>query len=148
MEVILLEKVENLGALGDTVKVAPGYARNYLLPKEKALPATPANKEHFEAQRQALEERQRELLHYYRTMGDQIEGTTIQMDRRVAEAGRLFGSVGNADIADALKDQGFDVERGMILMPHGPIKEVGDHELEVRLHPDVTVNIIVSVAGI
>lgn len=148
MEVILLEKVENLGGLGDVVKVAPGYARNYLLPKEKALAATEANKKRFEAQRKAFEERQRELLHYYRTMGDQIAGTTVQLDRRVAEAGRLFGSVSNADIADALEGQGFDVERGMILLPHGPIKEVGEHDVQVRLHPDVTVDITVSIAGI
>ncbi|MFA9462320.1 50S ribosomal protein L9 [Thiohalorhabdus methylotrophus] len=148
MEVILLEKVENLGGLGEVVKVAPGYARNYLVPKEKALPATEANKKRFEAQRKAFEARQAELLHHYRTMGNQIEGTTIQLDRRVAEAGRLFGSVSNADIADALKEQGFDVERGMILLPQGPMKEVGDHEVHVRLHPDVTVTITVSIAGI
>ncbi|HKJ88282.1 MAG TPA: 50S ribosomal protein L9 [Gammaproteobacteria bacterium] len=148
MDVILLEKVENLGGLGDVVKVAPGYARNFLIPKEKALPASEANKRRFAAQRKAYEQRQEELLHFYRTMGDQIEGTTVQLDRRVAEAGRLFGSVSNADIADALKDQGFELERGMILLPQGPLKEVGDHEIQVRLHPDVTVNITVSIAGI
>ncbi len=148
MEVILLEKVENLGELGEVVRVRPGYARNYLLPKEKALQATEANKNRFEAQRKAFEARQSELLHYYRDLGDKIAGTTVQLDRRVAEAGRLFGSVSNADIADSLAEQGFEVERGSILLPHGPIKEVGDHEVQVRLHPDVTVTITVSVAGI
>lgn len=148
MEVILLEKVENLGNLGDVVNVRRGFARNYLLPKEKALQATESNKKRFEAQRKAYEARQAELLHYYRDLGARMEGTTVQLDRRVAEAGRLFGSVANADIADALEGQGFEVERGSILLPHGPIKEVGDHEVQVRLHPDVIVNITVSVAGI
>lgn len=149
MEVILLEKVENLGDLGDVVKVRPGYARNYLLPKEKALEANESNKRRFEAQRRAFEQRQKELLDYYRSLGERIEGTTIQLDRRMAEAGRLFGSVSNADVADALAEQGFEeVERGMILLPEGPIKEIGDHEVHVRLHPDVVVTITVSVAGI
>jgi len=148
MEVILLEKVENLGELGEVVNVRSGYARNYLLPKEKALQATEGNKKRFEAQRKAFEARQAELLHYYRDLGDKIAGTTVQLDRRVAEAGRLFGSVSNADIADALAEQGFEVERGAILLPHGPIKETGEHEVQVRLHPDVGVTITVSVAGI
>jgi len=149
MEVILLEKVENLGDLGDVVKVRPGYARNYLLPKEKALEASESNKRRFEAQRRAFEQRQKELLDYYRSLGERIAGTTIQLDRRMAEAGRLFGSVSNADVADALAEQGFEeVERGMILLPEGPIKEIGDHEVYVRLHPDVVVTITVSVAGI
>ncbi|MFP4561362.1 MAG: 50S ribosomal protein L9 [Thiohalorhabdus sp.] len=148
MEVILLEKVENLGGLGDVVNVAPGYARNYLVPKEKALLATEGNKKRFEAQRKAFEARQAELLEFYQSLGKKIDGTTVQLDRRVAEAGRLFGSVANADIADALKEQGYEVERGMILLPEGPIKEVGDHEVQVRLHPDVIVTITVSVAGI
>lgn len=148
MEVILLEKVENLGDLGEVVKVRPGFARNFLLPKEKALPATDANKKRFEKQRKAFEARQAELLHYYRDLGDKIAGTTIQMDRRVAEAGRLFGSVTNADIADALAEQGLEVERGSILLPHGPIKEIGEHEVQVRLHPDVSVTITVTVNGI
>ncbi len=148
MEVILLEKVENLGDLGQVVDVRPGYARNYLLPKEKALQATDSNKKRFEAQRRAYEERQKELLHYFQDLGGRIAGTTIQLDRRMAEAGRLFGSVSQADIADALAEQGFEVERGMILLPEGPIKEVGDHEVRLRLHPDVVVTITVSVAGI
>lgn len=149
MEVILLEKVENLGDLGEVVNVRPGYARNYLLPKEKALEANESNKRRFEAQRRAFEQRQKELLDYYRSLGERIEGTTIQLDRRMAEAGRLFGSVSNADIADALAEQGFEeVERGMIQLPEGPIKEIGDHEVYVRLHPDVVVTITVSVAGI
>lgn len=148
MEVILLEKVENLGNLGETVNVAPGFARNYLLPREKALRANEANKKQFEAQRQAYEQRQAELLHYYRDIGNKMAGTVIGLTRRVAEAGRLFGSVAAADVADALKEQGFDVEAAAVQMPEGPIKEVGDHEVHVRLHPDVEVTITVSVSAL
>ncbi len=148
MEVILLEKMENLGSLGEVVDVAPGYARNYLLPKEKALPATKSNRARFEARRKAYEARQQELLNHYQAVGEQIAGTTLQMERRMAEAGRLFGSVSHADIAEALKEQGFEIDRGAVLLPHGSIKEVGEHTVQVRLHPDVTVEITVSVAGI
>jgi large subunit ribosomal protein L9 len=148
MQVILLEKVENLGNLGDEVSVAPGYARNYLLPKEKALKATEGNRKRFEAQRKAFEERQAALLAEAKSIGERMEGLTVQLDRRVAEAGRLFGSVSNADLADAINEQGFDIERGQVLMPEGPIKEVGEHAVQVRLHPDVIVDVNVSVSGI
>lgn len=148
MQVILLEKVENLGNLGDEVAVAPGYARNFLLPREKALKATPGNKKRFEAQRKAFEERQAELLSEAKSIGEKMEGLTVQMDRRVAEAGRLFGSVANADVADAINEQGFEIERGQVLMPEGPIKEIGEHTVHVRLHPDVIVDVNVSVSGI
>ena len=148
MQVILLEKVENLGNLGDEVNVAPGYARNFLLPTEKALKATPGNKKRFEAQRKAFEERQAELLAEAKGIGEKMEGLTVQLDRRVAEAGRLFGSVANADVADAINEQGFEIERGQVLMPEGPIKEIGEHTVNVRLHPDVLVDVTVSVSGI
>jgi large subunit ribosomal protein L9 len=147
MQVILLEKVVNLGGLGDVVKVKDGYARNYLLPQGKATRATPASLAEFEKKRAALEQAQNQSLAAAQEKGGKLEGLMIQVTQKAGVDGRLFGSVTNVDIVDALKVQGFEVERAMIRLPQGPLKTVGDHEVTVALHADVVANIKVSVLG-
>ena len=147
MQVILLEKVVNLGNLGDVVKVKDGFARNYLLPQGKAKRATEANLKAFEARRTELEKAQADLLAKAQERGAKINGLTLQIVQKAGVDGRLFGSVTNYDIVEALKAQGHEVERSMIRMPAGPIKQVGDVHLQVQLHTDVVVTINVSVLG-
>jgi large subunit ribosomal protein L9 len=147
MQVILLEKVVNLGGLGDVVKVKDGYARNYLLPQGKATRATPEALAEFEKKRTALEQTQSQALSAAQEKGAKLEGLMVQISQKAGVDGRLFGSVTNVDIVDALKAQGFEVERSMIRLPQGPLKTVGDHELTVALHTDVLVHIKVSVLG-
>ncbi|HEY3432569.1 MAG TPA: 50S ribosomal protein L9 [Rhodocyclaceae bacterium] len=147
MQIILLEKVVNLGGLGDVVKVKDGYARNFLIPQGKAKRATEANKAIFEERRAELEKAQAEKLSAAQALAGKLEGQTVQITRKAGVDGRLFGSVGNADIADALKAQGFDVEKAAVRLPNGPFKIVGDNTVEVSLHTDVVANITVSVAG-
>jgi len=147
MQVILLEKVVNLGGLGDVVKVKDGYARNYLLPQGKATRATPESLAEFEKKRAALEQVQSQSLSTAQERGTKLDGLMVQISQKAGVDGRLFGSVTNVDIVDALKAQGFEVERSMIRLPQGPLKTVGDHELTVALHTDVLVHIKVSVLG-
>ncbi|HEY8555099.1 MAG TPA: 50S ribosomal protein L9 [Burkholderiales bacterium] len=147
MEVILLEKIRNLGGLGDQVKVRPGFARNYLIPYGKAVPATPENRAKFEARRAELERVQQEALTRARERAEKLDGFTVQIVRKVAEDGTMYGSVTNRDIAEAVQQAGFEVERSEIELPHGPLKTIGDHDIAVRLHPEVTARIIVSVIG-
>ena len=147
MQVILLEKVVNLGGLGDVVKVKDGYARNYLLPQGKATRATPESLAEFEKRRAALEQAQSQALAAAQEKGSKLEGLMVQITQRAGVDGRLFGSVTNVDIVDSLKAQGFEVERAMIRLPQGPLKTVGDHEVTVALHTDVLVHIKVSVLG-
>ena len=147
MQVILLEKVVNLGALGDVVKVKDGYARNYLLPQGKATRATPESLAEFEKKRTALEQAQSQALMAAQEKGSKLGGLMIQVTQKAGVDGRLFGSVTNVDIVDALKAQGFEVERAMIRLPQGPLKTVGDHEVTVALHADVVAHIKVSVLG-
>jgi large subunit ribosomal protein L9 len=147
MQVILLEKVVNLGGLGDVVKVKDGYARNYLLPQGKATRATPESLAEFEKKRAALEQAQSQTLVAAQEKGAKLDGLMIQVTQKAGVDGRLFGSVTNVDIVDALKAQGFEVERAMIRLPQGPLKTVGDHEVTVALHADVVANIKVSVLG-
>jgi large subunit ribosomal protein L9 len=147
MQVILLEKVVNLGGLGDVVKVKDGYARNYLLPQGKAKRATPANLAEFEKKRAELEKAQNEALASAQEKGAKLEGLMLQITQKAGVDGRLFGSVTNYDIAEALQKQGFEVERAMIRLPQGPLKQVGDHEIALALHGDVVVHIKVSVLG-
>ena len=147
MQVILLEKVVNLGGLGDVVKVKDGYARNYLLPQGKATRATPEALAEFEKKRTALEQAQSQALSAAQEKGAKLEGLMVQISQKAGVDGRLFGSVTNVDIVDALKAQGFEVERSMIRLPQGPLKTVGDHDLTVALHTDVLVHIKVSVLG-
>ncbi|MBA4743439.1 MAG: 50S ribosomal protein L9 [Azoarcus sp.] len=147
MQIILLEKVVNLGVLGDIVKVKDGYARNFLIPQGKAKRATEANKAEFETRRAEFERAQAEKLAEAQGVAAKLEGHTVQVERKAGMDGRLFGSVGNADIADALKAQGFDIDRSALRLPEGPIKQVGDVQVDVALHPDVIASITVSVLG-
>ena len=147
MQVILLEKMANLGQLGDVVKVKDGFARNFLIPHGKAKRATPANLAEFEQRRTELEAAQAAALAAAQEKGAKIDGMMLQVTQKAGVDGKLFGSVTNIDISEALKKQGFDVPRAAIRMPQGPIKTVGDHPLKVALHTDVVVSMTVSVLG-
>ena len=143
MQVVLLERVENLGDMGDVVTVKPGFARNFLLPQDKALRATKANLARFEAEREYLERRNAETRARAESDGEDLEGTSIVMIRKAGETGQLYGSVSARDIVDQLGNA--DIKRGMIKL-ESPIKTLGVHDVSVRLHPEVTVNIHVNVA--
>ena len=147
MQVILLEKVINLGGLGDVVKVKQGYARNYLIPEGKAKRATPENLAAFESRRGELEKAQADALVKAQEGGAKIDGLTVQISRKAGVDGRLFGSVTTYDIVEALQAQGFAVERSAIRLPQGPLKQVGDSSIAIALHSDVVVHITVSVLG-
>lgn len=147
MDVILLERVGNLGTLGDQVKVRAGFARNYLIPYGKAVTATAENRAKFEARRAELERAQNASLGAARERGEKLGGFTVQIVRKVAEDGAMYGSVTNRDIAEAVAQAGFELERHEVILPEGPLKTVGDHEVSLRLHPEVSVDIIVSVIG-
>jgi large subunit ribosomal protein L9 len=147
MEVILLEKIANLGELGQVVKVKDGYARNFLIPTGKAKRATEENRKAFEARRAELEKAQAAALAKAQERGSKLNGLTVQITQKAGPDGRLFGSVTNYDIVEALKKQSHEVERAQIRMPQGPLKQVGDYPLEVALHTDVEVKITVSVLG-
>lgn len=147
MQIILLEKVVNLGALGDIVKVRDGYARNYLIPQGKAKRATEVNKAEFEARRAELEATQAGKLAEAQALAAKLEGLMVQITRKAGMDGRLFGSVSNADIAEALGSLGFAIERSAVRLPAGPLKQVGDVQIDVALHADVLAPITVSVLG-
>src|SRR5581483_7500214 len=147
MQVILMEKVHNLGQLGDVVKVKEGFARNYLIPHGKAKRATPENIAEFEKRRAELESQQSKALAEATERAAKLEGLMIQVIQKAGVDGRLFGSVTNYDIAEALKAQGHEVAKSMIRLPNGPLKHVGDHQIVIDLHVDVTAKITVSVLG-
>jgi large subunit ribosomal protein L9 len=147
MQIILLEKIANVGDLGDVVKVRQGYARNYLIPQGKAKRATPENLKAIEDKRAELEQAATERLAAARALAERLEGMAIQVTQKAGVDGRLFGSVTNIDIVEALKSQGVDIERSMIRMSAGPLKQVGDYPLTVALHTDVVAHIKVSVRG-
>ena len=147
MDVILLEKVGRLGKLGDTVKVKSGYARNFLIPGGHAVPATADNVAAFESRRAELEQAEAEARSAAEARKTTIEAQTVTIACRVGDEGRLFGSVGNADISEALAAKGFDIDRSAIRMPDGPLKQVGETSLEVSLHADVLASITVVVAA-
>lgn len=147
MQIILLEKVVNLGNLGEVVKVKDGYARNFLIPQKKAKRATPAALAEFEARRAELEKLAAEKLAAAQGAAEKLTGTVVTVARKAGMDGRLFGSVGNADIAEALKAAGFDVDKASIRMPEGPLKAIGEFPLDVALHTDVLANITVAVAA-
>lgn len=147
MQVILLEKVTNLGNLGDIVKVKDGYGRNFLIPQGKAKRATEANKAEFAAKRAELEKKQAEILAAAQARAEKLAGFMLQITQKAGVDGRLFGSVTNHDIAEALTAQGFEVNKSEIRMPNGPLKTIGDHPVSVAPHADVVVDITVSVLG-
>ena len=147
MQVILLDKVVNLGGLGEIVKVKDGYARNFLIPKGRARRATEANKAEFEAKRVELEKAAQAKLAQSQAQGEKLAGTTVKLTQKAGVDGRLFGSVTNFDIAEELTKQGYVVAKSQVRMPNGPIKTVGDSTVSVQLHTDVVADITVSVLG-
>jgi len=147
MQIILLEKVVNLGNLGDIVKVKDGYARNFLIPNKHARRATKEALAEFEVRRAELEKVAAEKLTAAQAQGEKLAGLTVQIAQKAGVDGRLFGSVTNADIADALVKQGFAVEKAQVRLPEGPLKLVGDHAVQISLHTDVLVDVTVSVLG-
>ncbi len=145
MNVILLEKVANLGSLGDQVTVKSGFARNFLIPQGKAKPATKDNIAEFEARRVELEKQAAEALAAAQALYEQMNGTVVTIESVAGDEGKLFGSIGTADIADALATAGFEVERKNIRMPEGALRFVGTFEFDVELHSDVIASITVEV---
>lgn len=147
MQIILLEKLANVGNLGDVVKVKNGYARNFLIPQGKAKRATPENLKVIEAQRAELEAAANAKLAAAQALVEKLEGQTFRISQKAGVDGRLFGSVTNVDVMEALKAKGFDIEKAMVRMPEGPLKHVGDFALTVAPHTDAVANITVAVVG-
>ncbi len=147
MQVILMEKVINLGQLGDVVKVKNGFARNFLIPQGKAKRATESNVADFAARRAELEAAEAAKLADAQARGGKLDGLTVQLVQKAGVDGKLFGSVTNADIAAALTAQGFAVEKAQVRLPNGHLKQIGDHPVSIALHTDVVVDVTVSVAG-
>ena len=147
MQVILLEKVVNVGNLGDVVKVKDGYARNFLIPQKKARRATESAVAEFEVKRAELEKAAAEKLGAAQAQGEKLSGMTITIAQKAGVDGRLFGSVTNFDIAEALSKQGFAVEKAQVRMPTGPLKTTGEHPVSVALHTDVVAEITIAVVG-
>jgi large subunit ribosomal protein L9 len=145
MQVILLERVQNLGELGDSVKVKPGYARNYLIPQGRALIATAENVAEFEAKREQLERQEAEALAVVQARADALEGKEITLARKTGEEGKLFGSVGPQDIADALSHAGMPVSRHEVRLVNDTLRQVGDYEVRVHLYANVEASITVHV---
>jgi len=145
MEVILRQYVEHLGKRGDIVKVAAGYARNYLLPRKLALPATDGNKRHVERERKIMEVKEADERAQASAIASRIEAIDVVITRRVGETDALYGSVTSADIAEYLKSKGFEIDRRKLILPE-PIKTIGTHPVPLKLHRDVTVTINVQVA--
>jgi large subunit ribosomal protein L9 len=144
MEVILREHVDNLGRRGEIVRVADGYARNYLLPRKLALPATEGNKKHVERERRIVETREAEEKEAAQAIASRLELVDLTIARRVGETEHLYGSVTAADIADLLKTKGFDVDRRKLILPEA-IKALGDHTVPLKLHREVTVPLVIHV---
>ncbi|EDM46571.1 50S ribosomal protein L9 [Marinobacter algicola] len=147
MEVILLEKVANLGSLGDKVKVKAGYGRNFLLPYGKAVAATADNLKAFEERRAELEKAAAEKLAAAQARGEALEGASVTITSKAGEEGKLFGSIGVRDIADAITATGTEVEKSEVRLPEGPLRVVGEYEIELQLHSDVTVQINLAVVA-
>ena len=145
MEVILRAHVDHLGNRGEIVKVAAGYARNYLLPRKLALPATEGNKRHVERERKIVEAREADERGQAQAIAARLESAEISITRRVGDTEQLYGSVTSADIADFLKTKGFEIDRRKLILPE-PIKTLGEHNVPLRLHRDVTVTLKVQVA--
>jgi large subunit ribosomal protein L9 len=147
MQVILLEKVANLGLLGDIVKVKDGFGRNFLIPQGKAKRATESNKAEFAARRAELEKQQADILTAATARGTKLAGYVLTVAQKAGVDGRLFGSVTNGDIAEGLVAAGFEVVKAEVRMPTGPLKTIGDHAVTVALHHDIVVDVTVSVVG-
>lgn len=147
MDVILLEKIDNLGDIGEQVRVKAGFGRNYLLPQGKAALATPDNVARFEAQRAEIEKRAAGELGEAQERAGKLAGLELRLTARAGEEGKLFGSIGTVDIAEACTAAGVPVERSEVRLPHGPIRMTGEHDVELHLHTDVNVPLTITVAG-
>ena len=147
MQIILMEKMANLGQLGDVVKVKNGYARNFLIPQGKAKRATESNKAEFEVRRKELEAAEQAKVAAAQTSAEKINGLTVQIVQKAGVDGKLFGSVTNADIAASLALQGFTIDKSHVHMPEGHLKQVGDYPVSIGFHSDVVASITVSVLG-
>ena len=148
MEVILLERVANLGNLGDRVKVRSGYGRNFLVPSKKAVPANAANIADFEARRAELEKTAAEVLATAQSRAEAIAAVgTITIKANAGEEGKLFGSIGTAEIADAITSRGVEVSKREVKLPNGPIRQVGDHEIEIELMSGVVASVVIKVTA-
>lgn len=145
MEVILFESVQNLGTIGDRVNVKPGYARNYLIPQGKAVPATAENIAALEARRAELEKQEAEILAAAQARAQKLEGLAVEISQMCGDEGKLFGSVGTQDIVAAVGEAGTEIARHEVHMPEGAIRQTGEYEIEVRLHRDVETTIKVTV---
>lgn len=147
MQIILLDKVVNLGALGDIVKVKDGYARNFLIPSGRARRATQSAIAEFEARRAELEKVAAAKLAEAQALGEKLAGVTLKLSQKAGVDGRLFGSVTNHDVSAELNKQGFSVAKAQVRMPNGPLKMVGDYTVQVNLHTDVTIDLNINVLG-
>ena len=147
MQIILLEKVANVGNLGDVVKVKAGYARNFLIPRGMAKRATPENLKLLEERRTELEKTAADKLSVAQSTAEKLEGSSIRIVQKAGVDGRLFGSVGTADVVEALKSQGLAVEKSQVRLPSGPLKLVGEHPVTIALHTDVVAHVVVNVVG-
>jgi large subunit ribosomal protein L9 len=147
MEIILLQKVANLGNIGDRVKVKAGYGRNFLLPQGKATLATADNIAKFEVRRSELEQAAGEELGKAQARATKLQGFKLSLTAKAGGEGKLFGSVGTSDIAEATRKAGFDVERSEVRLPHGPIRPAGEHVVQLHLHTDVTVDLPVTIVA-
>ncbi|MEJ2760610.1 MAG: 50S ribosomal protein L9 [Gammaproteobacteria bacterium] len=147
MEVILLEKIRKLGELGDQVKVKSGYGRNFLVPQGKAVPATPENIDKFEARRAELEKAQADVLSTATARAEKINGLTVTLTRKAAAEGKLYGSVGPADIAEAVTAAGVELNKKEVILPEGPLRVTGEYQIAVQLHADVDAAIQVHIVA-
>ena len=148
MEIILLETIDRLGGLGDLVRVRPGFARNYLLPQGKAKIATPENIAEIEARRAELEKHEADVLATAKARAKQLDGLEITVTAKSAAEGKLFGSVTNANITEAIREQGIEVEKSEIRMPEGPIRMAGEYDIDLHLHAEVNATIKLTVVGV
>jgi large subunit ribosomal protein L9 len=145
MQVILLEKMLNLGGIGEKVKVKPGFARNFLLPQHKALPATEENIAKFEKQRAELEKKSKEALAIAQSRAETLQKLAIIITVKATEEGKIFGSVNTRDVVEAIKAFGEQIDKKEVILPKGPIHELGDHEIRLQLHTDVNVLLVIKV---
>ncbi|HKE95322.1 MAG TPA: 50S ribosomal protein L9 [Povalibacter sp.] len=147
MEVILLQKVANLGNIGDKVKVKSGYGRNFLLPKGKATLATAENVAKFESRRAEIEKAARTELEAAEVRAKKLEGYKLTITAKAGGEGKLFGSVGTTDIAEGVRKAGYEIERSEVRLPHGPIRQAGEHVVQLHLHTDLTIDLPVLIIG-
>ena len=147
MQVILLEKIRRLGELGDTVKVKSGYGRNFLIPQGKAVSATEANKKFFEQRRADLEKKQAEILAAAQARAEKLAGLTVTIASKAGDEGKLFGSVGTRDIADAVSKAGVAIEKSEVRLPNGALRMVGEYDIAIALHSEVTGTVKIAIVA-